>query len=374
MSKLLTWWLLLNKRLFKKPAFLAILMLVPILSFAISATSKQDSGVLKILLTAEGGGDAAANEMIDSLLESESIILFSRADSADAALRAVKSAEADAVWIFPADTSKKIAEYLANPGDDKAFITVLQREQTTMLALSVEKIAQAAFPHVADDIYLAFIRQNVPSLAHKTDSELLSFYNNILEDVELFSFDNTVSAREEGGFLAGPLRGLISVLIVLGGLAAAIYFFKDEEAGTFAMLSIPQRRLVASATQQSALCWVALAGFIALALSGQWLGFGIELASMIIYIFAVAGFCTLLRRICGSGNVLAAICPLCVVVLIAICPVFFQQTALRHLQLLLPPYYYLTSLHNPIYILYMAAYGGALWGVCALLSRIGRKI
>ena len=140
------------------------------------------------------------------------------------------------------------------------------------------------------------------------------------------------------------------------------------------MLPISRRRLVASVAQQSALCWVALAGFIAIALSGQWLGFFREAAAISAYVFAVAGFCTLLRRICGSGNVLAAICPLCVVILIAVCPVFFQQTVLRNLQLLLPPYYYLTAVHNPLYILYTAAYGGALWGICALLGRFGRRI
>ncbi len=375
MKKIITWFLMLNKRLFKKPGFIAILLLVPFITLAVTTATKQESGVLHIVLAAEGGGDQAAREMIDFLDKDTDLILFTVADSPEAAKAQVLSAKADAAWIFPAETDEAIARFLKDMDEDNAFIHVYQREQTTMLALSTEKIGQAVFPHVSDDIYLNFIRKNVPSLDSVSDEVLLDYYQKTLLDVELFAFDNAeTQAAKENGYLAGPVRGLLSVLVVLGGLAAAIYFYKDEDAGTFAMLPISRRRFVAGVSQQSAILWVALASLLALFVSGQWVGFGLETAAMAIYVVAVAGFCTLLRRISGSGRMLSALAPVVVVLLIAICPVFFQQTAFRFIQVLLPTYYYLNSVYNPMHLLYMAAVAPAYWGLSLLAGRLGRKI
>ena len=203
---------------------------------------------------------------------------------------------------------------------------------------------------------------------------MLTYYNNIFSDIDLFNFGDVQSIEETGGFLAQPVRGLLAVLVVISGLAAAVYFYKDEQVGTFGMLTISRRRLIASLSQQSAMFWVAAASVTALWLSGQWLGLVNEIISMAVYLAAAAAFCTLLRRISGSDRLLAVLCPAVTVILVAVCPIFLQQTYLRTLPLLLPTYYYLTAVNNPAYILYMALYAAVLWGINALIARFTRKI
>ena len=52
--KLCMWFWLLTKRLYKKPAFLAILVLIPVLTFCYKAATQADSGVMTVALAQEG--------------------------------------------------------------------------------------------------------------------------------------------------------------------------------------------------------------------------------------------------------------------------------------------------------------------------------
>ena len=48
--------------------------------------------------------------------------------------------------------------------------------------------------------------------------------------------------------------------------------------------------------------------------------------------------------------------PLLIVAMLLVCPVFFDLGALRMVQFLLPPTYYINGVYNTRYILYMAVY------------------
>ena len=373
MVRFLTRLYLLNKRLFKKAGFLAILMLVPVLTLAVNLATNQESGVLKITLAAQDPTDTTANEIVDSLYDSKSLILFSKAESSEAALNSVRLGKTDAAWVIGPDTDAAIARFLADPDSENAFIKVYQREQTVMLSLSTEKLISAVFPKVSDDIYLNFIRQNVPQLDSKTDAELLEYYNGILSQTDLFDFGE--DGEEQGsGYLAGPIRGILAVLIILGGLSASVYFFKDEEQGTFAMLPVSRRRLVASLTQQSAMVWLMVATLLALFLAKQWTNLWNEVVCAAIYLAAAASFCTLIRRLCPSARFLSAVSVATVVVLIAVCPVFLSQTDLRTFQFLLPVFYYLTAVYDSGFLIYMAAYTAAIWLINAAIAKFTHRV
>lgn len=364
---------LLNKRLFKKLGFLAILLLVPLLTFSVDLAADRESGVLKITLAAADSSDATANEIIESLCEDNTLILFSKASSEEEAVRSVKLAQSDAAWIIGPDTDRAIARFLQDKSEENAFISVYQREQTVMLSLSTEKLISAVFPKVSDDVYLHFIRQNVAELDSVSDEKLLEHYDSVFSDTDLFRFGEAGN-DEGGGYLTGPIRGILSVLIILGGMAASVYFFKDEENGTFAILPLLGRRMVASLTQQSAMLWLGAASLLALYISGQFTDVFNELLCMAVYLAAAAGFCTLLRRLCPSARALSSLSVVTVVVLIAVCPVFLTQTALRPLQFLLPVFYYLTAVYDTKFILYMAVYAAAIWLLNAAVAKLTRRV
>ena len=60
--KLITWYIMLNKRLFRKKSFIAVLILLPFLAWGLSEVSKQESGILTVALVA-AKYDAADNDI-----------------------------------------------------------------------------------------------------------------------------------------------------------------------------------------------------------------------------------------------------------------------------------------------------------------------
>ena len=55
MKKALLWLWMLTKRLYKKPTFLVILVLIPALVLCYSAAAKEESGMITVALASEDG-------------------------------------------------------------------------------------------------------------------------------------------------------------------------------------------------------------------------------------------------------------------------------------------------------------------------------
>jgi hypothetical protein len=85
---------------------------------------------------------------------------------------------------------------------------------------------------------------------------------------------------------------------------------------------------------------------------------------VLLYGLSCAAFCLLVLRLCGSVRVLAAVLPLLVVTMIALCPIFFDFRPLMALQMLFPPTYFVNAGHDDRWLWYMALYAV----VCVLLA------
>ena len=64
----LKWFLMLNKRLYKKASFIAILILVPLCVMLFASASKQDKGFLHIILVQTESRDKVSSEIIDDFM------------------------------------------------------------------------------------------------------------------------------------------------------------------------------------------------------------------------------------------------------------------------------------------------------------------
>ncbi len=128
------WYALLTKRLLKRPAYLAVLLLVPLFALAIALFSRQDSGVLTVALCVEDPADPVASLTAERLLNRESILRCVPTDSAEDAEAAVRAGRADAAWIFHADLEKQLGDFIRY--GKGGFITVLEREDSIFLMVS----------------------------------------------------------------------------------------------------------------------------------------------------------------------------------------------------------------------------------------------
>ena len=66
--KMLLWYFMLSKRLLKKYTFLLLLCAIPLLVVGMQVVSKQDSGMLTIVLCQENPEDSLSSKIVEDLL------------------------------------------------------------------------------------------------------------------------------------------------------------------------------------------------------------------------------------------------------------------------------------------------------------------
>ncbi len=375
-KKLLTWVWLLNKRLCRKPTFLVILLLIPLLVYGYGFMAGGDSGMVTIVLAQEGD-DEIATDVIRDLMGSSQLILFAQADSAQDAVDQVAHGKADAAWIFPEDMTGRVADFVEDPDPDNAFIRVVQREEKVMLMLTREILSGKILDICAESVYLNFIRSELPEMDCLSDEELLELYDSTSLSGELFSYEQTDGSKldkeEADSYLMTPVRGMLGVVIVLCGMATAMYYVHDTKIGTFAWLPVRLRPVAELGCQLVSVVDVTAVALISLLCVGMAGPVWQELLVLVLFSLCVAAFSMLLRRLCGSIRSLGVMMPLLVVVMLLICPVFFDLGQLRMAQFVFPPTYYVNAMYNSKYLLYMVAYTAlcavAYWATGKLLKR-----
>jgi len=371
------WLLMMTKRLYKKLTFLLILLLIPVLVLGYGVTAREDSGILTIALAQEGS-DPMAQAVMAELMDTPSVIRYVFCETSEEAQDMVSGAKADAAWIFAADMTDKVCKFVQNPARRNAFVRVVEQEATIPLKLAREKLSGVVFGHCSPTFYLEYLRENVPELDSLSDEELLAFYDGFAEDIKLFEF---AYLDGEGGeediraanYLLTPVRGLLAVIVVLSGLAAAMYYIRDDRQGTFSLVPQQNKAAVEFSCQMIAVINVAAVALIALVCAGLAVNLGRELLMLVLYVLAVSVFCMTVRRICQSLAALGTALPLLIVVMLVVCPVFFDFGALRSLQYLFPPTYYINAAVSDRFLLLMAGYSLILLVIYCLTGKLLRR-
>lgn len=377
MKRLVKWFWLLNKRLYKKISFILILLLIPVLVLSYSNVAQEDSGVLTIAL-AQVGNDVMATNVIRDLTEENSLVRFLSCESPQAAKKLVTDGDADAAWIFPEDMEAKVYRFVANASRKNAFIQVIERDSSIPVILAREKLSGAMYANCSQAMFISYIRNHVPQLNEKTDEQLLVHYNAISVDGDFFRFSlmessQTPQVAEDANYLLTPVRGLLAIVTVLSGLAMAMYYIQDERAGAFAW--IPERRKgsVEFGCQMICVLNVSAVILIALAFSGLTVSLGREVLTLLLYAICTALFCMTLRRLCGKLAVLGTVLPLLIVVMLVVCPVFFDLREVRSLQYIFPPTYYINAQYSDRFLLLMGVYSLALLLIYYLTGKLLRR-
>lgn len=373
-QKWLRWAVRLWKRLYKKATFLVLLVMIPALVFAYGLVSRQDSGMVTIALATQGSQVDPLTRVLWEDLKENRMILYMECESPEQARELVRSGKANTAWIFEADLEARIYDFVANRGRNSAFVTVVEPENRVLLKLLREVLSGTVFPYCSETVYLTYIRENAPELDAVSDETLLSYYHNAGFEDGLFVITdmegNVLQSEEDEGYLLTPVRGMLAVVAMLSGLAAAMYYIRDEENGTFAWMSQRRKPWMELGCQLISVSNVLLVVLLALALTGQVSHWGREVVLTMLYSLCVAAFAMLVRRLSGGIRGLGMVTPILVVVMLVTCPVFFDLGMLRRLQLLLPPTYYIVAVHNTTYLWYMLAHTALALLLCRLWDRV----
>ena len=380
MKRWLRWLYLLSKRLYKRGAFLAVLALIPLAVLALQVAAQAKSGFIHVVLAQTDPTDPISSAVVDRFMTERSLVLFSCAEDARTATDMVAKGEADVAWIFSDGMEERLDRFVSSRYEQGGLVTVVEREQTVLSRLIREKLHFALQEYTSRVCYLTYTRENIEALNSLSDEQLMRYYDEVEFNDGLFLYrtpDGTVTARTNNDYLLAPVRGLLGVLVVLCGLAAALFYRQDEGRGTFALVPLRRRGAVAFACLIVAVLNVSAVTLPALLVGGVAVFWAREVAILLLYAVCCAAFCLLVMRLCRSIRTLAAVLPMLIVAMIALCPVFFDLRNLGWLQLLFPPTYFVNAAYDGRYLLYMAGYTALClalaWGVEGLVHFCQRR-
>ena len=368
------WFLLLNKRLYKKVTFLLILALIPVLVMGYGTVAREESGLLTVALACKGE-DPTATRIMQELKDGSDLIRFVICDDPQEAQSMDNGQQADAAWIFDDDLEAAINRFAAAPKRSNAFVQIIEAESTIPLKLVREKLSGVIFAKTSQAFYLDYLRQNVPETEVVPDEELLQYYEDFAAEATFFEFaylDGEIKeeTEENANYLLSPVRGLLAVVIVLGGLAAAMYYVQDEKLGTFSLVPQKRKGAVEFGCQLIAVLNVSVVALIALFTAGLTVSVGRELLMVLLNALSTALFCMTVRRVFGSITALGTLLPMLVVGMLVVCPIFFDLGALRAVQYLFPPTYYINGANSDYFLGLQGVYTAALLGVYTPLGKV----
>lgn len=365
MGRLAVKFWLLNKRLFKKYSFWMILCLVPALVAGMRLASREESGVACIAIYREEPRDELTAEIVRQLTEEKTLLRYVLCETEEEARMMVVKGRADAAWIFPEKLQEELERTAAGKSVEPVVIMV-EREDNVLLVLAREILCSALYPYYSYEAYKDFVRDEC-GLGELSDEELLESYNETKMEGNLFRsvlLDGTVP--EDKRYLLAPVRGMLALWLVLCGLAASMYFMRDEQEGTLDRMPLQRRLLIAFGMQGILLCDGAVVLLAALAAGGLFTSWPVEVLSVALFACCIAALTNLLRLMCRTPERLGCGIPILLLAMAAFSPVFIEVTGWRAVKLLLPSYYYLKSIHDSRYLYGMAAYAATVTGICIL--------
>lgn len=374
MGRICKWFWMLSKRLYKKPSFVVLMLLIPVCVAIFTGAAQQDSGFVHIILAQEQADDLIATQIIATLLEESGIVHFTRAATPDSAVEAVSTGQAEEAWIFPQDTEGVLQAFAE--GKQRYVVQVVTKEQTVSLQLTREKISGAMYEYLAKAYYIDFIRSRFSQLDGLSDSQLIACFEEVKVSEDLFVYGNpanSAGSSQSANYLTAPIRGLLAVVMLLCGMAAMLYYMQDEAAGTFAWVRQNRKGITSLCCVVTATVNVSVVLLLSLCFSSLAGNVLIEIGALLLYSLCCGAFCLLLKEIFPGIRAYAAIVPLMTVVLIGICPVFFDFRKWAFFQLLLPPTYYVNAAYDSRYLLYMLAYIPVCLGLCWILQAAKKK-
>lgn len=372
MRQLLTFLFLQNKRLLKRPGFISVFLLVPILVILMSFASDMESSVLKIAVCP--GKDSAALESIRKIDSKESVIKFDVIYDKEKAINLVKQGKADAAWVFSDDYSE-IIRNCVRTGKTAHLVTSYQPEDNPLLMLAMFRLNVVMYPQFMHESYREYT--DSLNLAEKmSEAEIEAIYENNNQDVSFFEMrymDEGETVSEKIDYLTAPLRGLLALWLMLTAFAATVYYMFDEKEGLFERIPLKYRTFVGAAYIGVPVFDAALVMLVTLFITGINTSPLREFVNIFIFAINVVLFSEILKNILNSQERFVAAIPVLMLMMLVLCPVFITVKNLRAIQFVLPPFFYLKATHAWIYTGFGAVLMAGLICVNIGISLLKRK-
>ena len=353
------------KRLLKKPSFVLILLLMPLIVFAFRMILKQDSQTIDIALYTYDKSPEI-RESIEELKNRKSTIGFYEAESEQEVREAVLTNRAECGFVFKKGYYNDL---LAGDVEDK--VTLYKNTKTTLDDLSKEIIFSEIFRRIGRVKVVNFLRDKnfyedngLNDGQKEIEEYLLAQYDSYINDGGAFKVvyagngeerETTIEeALNDNSYLMRPVRGVLAMFMMMAALSGAVFRAIDEKQGVYKTLGYTERPWINILTVFIPALLSGIAALVCLYIGGiargmengnAVTGFFKELGGVFVYILLLTGLANLLRSLIANEALLCSLLPMLTVVSLLGCNIFFNAATkvkgVEELRYLLPPDYYL---------------------------------
>lgn len=341
------WYIAFSKRLLRKPSFVAVILIIPLVTFAVSVIMSKESGLLTVALASDDNECIYYNKITDELCQETSAVRYLLFDSRESAIQSVSDGRASCAWLFPARIQEKMFNF-ASGDKSEVLCEVIVSRDSALLQLSREKLYGILYKNLSNELFVDFMTgQNL-----NIDGADSDYFREIIEDqqgkinsdlIEFSFIDAPERKLDTSAYLTSPIKGLLAIAMLICCLAAMMYSLEDENCGKYAMFSVSNRLFLHISCILSAAIPAGVVVYVSLIMSGNCNSLWNELINIFFYCFAITAFSLFCGVICKTPSVLCLILPVVIVLIIVFCPVFINIKHFGFIKNLLPTYHYLKA-------------------------------
>ena len=356
MKRMGMWILLMTKRLMKKPSFIIILVLLPVILVMYRFIITEDDGTIRACVYVPEGSDEYTKQLAEHLAEAEYSARFYLVDSEDDLYSDVIAGRAEVGYVFPKDMNER---FLTKNWDGAVRMVV---SDTSQLAPFVnEFVTVVIYTDMMED-YIADYLVNRSGLELRDEDIRPIIRENLAKQAQkgtLFDiayrdyYKNEEVSKEEvmaENYLMKPIRGTVALFVLLAGLAGLVFWFQDNAEGRFKVMSHEKRPVINYGSLLLPTALSALVGMVCIIIAGLCGNIFLELLTMLLYVIFVTGVCEIIRVIVPSVNAVCAAIPILAIASYLCCPILIDLKkvlpVVSYLRKILPPDYYLETFNG----------------------------
>lgn len=356
MKKILTWILLFQKRILKKPMFQITILLIPILLFLLFTFNKSSDSLVRVALIS--GNDEYSQNFVKDLLDSSNhVISYYQCYDESQMRKDVLTGKAECGYIMPDDMPRKIAQFSSKK--KQGIITAIVKKESISTKIVNEIIYGRLFSERAYPVLKDFINEKQPDrLTSAEDEKMYDAFSKYLIEPLMFSFEYADGSKNDllnnddssHNYYMLPVRGILSVLILVSSMSGVLMLSNDDRKNTWGFIRLSKRPAFNYFYIFMSILPIAICSLAAIFITGISTNVLNEIRLMVLYTLLLTGFSSLLKALIKNIYVLCSLIPVTVLLSLIICPVFIDIGSIvpqsRLVRLFLPTNYYLDSIYS----------------------------
>lgn len=356
MKKILTWILLFQKRILKKPMFQITILLIPILLFLLFTFNKSSDSLVRVALIS--GNDEYSQNFVKDLLDSSNhVISYYQCYDESQMRKDVLTGKAECGYIMPDDMPRKIAQFSSKK--KQGIITAIVKKESISTKIVNEIIYGRLFSERAYPVLKDFINEKQPDRLTSAEYEkMYDAFSKYLIEPLMFSFEYADGSKNDllnnddssHNYYMLPVRGILSVLILVSSMSGVLMLSNDDRKNTWGFIRLSKRPAFNYFYIFMSILPIAICSLAAIFITGISTNVLNEIRLMVLYTLLLTGFSSLLKALIKNIYVLCSLIPVTVLLSLIICPVFIDIGSIvpqaRFVRLFLPTNYYLDSIYS----------------------------